>query len=301
MQRSCLLSHPLPLSSHLPVPCSLEFSLDDYCTLQLARSLNTSSPSLIADFSRTSQFWRNQWYSKVRFFCYRTADNFFPACDKSDWPEVALDPWNAPYTEGDAWHWRWAVPQDVPALLSYGFSNNRTLFVQELAEFLQGTWQMNSTLLRNPWMWSGNEPDIHAPFLFNYAAAPRLTQKWTRLLQHYRYSSKPDGIPGNDDYGALSAWYVLATMGLYPQPCSGRYMVGSPLFRSVTVSAGGTATVLQISATNNLASATPYVKSVSINGSATPLPEDGFFVDSSCWTKRSGGAPCRLDFVMESS
>ena len=60
-------------------------------------------------------------------------------------------------------------------------------------------------LARSP-DWAGNEPDIFAAYLFAWAGRIDLTQKWVRTLIDTRFSSKPSGVPGNDDYGTMSWW-----------------------------------------------------------------------------------------------
>jgi hypothetical protein len=88
--------------------------------------------------------------------------------------------------------------------------------------------------------WAGNEPDILAPWLFVFGGCPHHTQYWTRWLVEHKYSSKPDGIPGNDDYGTMSAWLVFATLGLYPLSGAPFYIIGSP---SLKVRCGSVAAV----------------------------------------------------------
>jgi putative alpha-1,2-mannosidase len=75
----------------------------------------------------------------------------------------------------------------------------------------------------DPFYWAGNEPDIFAPYLFSFSGRPDLTQKWTRWLLKNKYSILPDGIPGNDDYGTMSAWVIWSSIGLYP-------LAGSPTY-----------------------------------------------------------------------
>ena len=61
-----------------------------------------------------------------------------------------------------------------------------------------------------------NEPVHHVPFLFNRIGSPWLTQKWTRHICRNAYHDAVDGLVGNDDVGQMSAWYVLASIGLHP-------------------------------------------------------------------------------------
>ena len=96
-----------------------------------------------------------------------------------------------------------------------------------------------------PYYWHGNQPDIHAAYLFNDAARPDLTQKWVRWILENKYGEGYDGLDGNDDAGTLSAWYVLSALGFYPVAGTDRYQLGAPLFETAEVKlAGGTLKIL---------------------------------------------------------
>ena len=72
-----------------------------------------------------------------------------------------------------------------------------------------------------------NEPDIAYPYLFSYFQGEewRTQREVRRLLDRY-FTTAPDGIPGNDDTGTMSAWAVFSMMGLYPD-CPGEpYLYG---------------------------------------------------------------------------
>lgn len=84
----------------------------------------------------------------------------------------------------------------------------------------------------------GNEPAHHAPWLFNSAGAPWLTQRAVDAVQRL-YTADANGLPGNDDVGQTSAWLVWATLGIYPvDPCGGSYELSRPLFSDLEVSLG---------------------------------------------------------------
>ena len=68
----------------------------------------------------------------------------------------------------------------------------------------------------DPYLWAGNEPDFLVPWLYNYIGQPWKTQELVDKVRGTLFSPTPDGEPGNDDLGAMSAWYVWAAMGLYP-------------------------------------------------------------------------------------
>ena len=48
--------------------------------------------------------------------------------------------------------------------------------------------------------------------------------------------NKPNGLPGNDDAGTLSAWAVFSMMGFYPD-CPGEpfYTLTTPAFDKITI------------------------------------------------------------------
>lgn len=85
-----------------------------------------------------------------------------------------------------------------------------------------------SNVLPDVGYWAGNEPDILAPWLFVFGGCPHYTQYWTRWLVDHKYTAEPSGIPGNDDYGTMSAWLVFASLGIYPLSGAPFYIVGSP-------------------------------------------------------------------------
>lgn len=76
-----------------------------------------------------------------------------------------------------------------------------------------------------------NEPGIHAPWLYNALGQPWKTQATVRQILDTVYGTGPAGLPGNDDLGTMSAWYVFSALGLYPQtPGSATMLLGTPLF-----------------------------------------------------------------------
>ena len=95
--------------------------------------------------------------------------------------------------------WRWFVPQDINGLID--LFGDKQYFVEQLNEFFSRSKDDITNALPNPYYWAGNEPDILAVWLFNYADRPDLTQQYSRYLLDAQYTSQPNGLPGNDDYG----------------------------------------------------------------------------------------------------
>ncbi|MDE6278470.1 MAG: glycoside hydrolase family 92 protein, partial [Paramuribaculum sp.] len=86
----------------------------------------------------------------------------------------------------------------------------------------------------------GNEPSHHVAYLYNYAGQPAKGAKIVRRVVDELYDAAPDGLCGNEDVGQMSAWYVLSSAGLYQvEPAGGRFVIGSPVFDSVSISLPG--------------------------------------------------------------
>ncbi len=134
----------------------------------------------------------------------------------------------------------------------------------------------------------GNEPSHHIPYLFNWTAEPWKTQQVVDHILDDMYFAAPEGVIGNEDVGAMSAWYVMSALGFYQvNAAEPIYTVGRPLFdKAVIPVKGGTFTIT----TENNADDNMYIKSVTINGKAL---DNGFFFDHSEF--KPGG---ELHFVM---
>jgi len=97
----------------------------------------------------------------------------------------------------------------------------------------------------------GNQPIQHMPYLYNYAGEPWKTQFHVRNIMNKLYTPLPDGLCGDEDNGQTSAWYVFSAMGMYPvAPGTNQYVLGSPLFKKITLQTGKDKTFV-ISAPNN--------------------------------------------------
>jgi predicted alpha-1,2-mannosidase len=103
------------------------------------------------------------------------------------------------------------------------------------------------------------------PYLYNYAGQPWKSQLHVREVMDKLYHATPDGYCGDEDNGQTSAWYVFSAMGFYPVcPATDEYVIGSPLFKKVTVSLeNGKQIVLNAAnnSTDNL-----YIQGINFNG-----------------------------------
>ncbi|MBV9852209.1 MAG: GH92 family glycosyl hydrolase [Armatimonadetes bacterium] len=210
-------------------------------------------------------------YLSKRALNYR---NLFDPDTKFLRPRLLNGQWQAPfdpaqehgYVEGSAWHYRWLAPQDVAGLIR--LMGGDDAFNAEMDKFFSYPHPVWDDHYYNPY----NETDLEAPFLYDFSGVPWKTQARVRELQADAYKITPDGIPGNDDCGTMSSWYVLSAMGLYAVD-AGRpfYELCSPLFPKVALHlsrpyAGRAFTVSAPAASDE----NQYVQSARLNSAALP-------------------------------
>ena len=109
----------------------------------------------------------------------------------------------------------------------------RDHFNERMTEFFNYPAPGWYTQYYNPY----NETDLQAPFVFNFSGQPWKAQRVVRRVLHENYIDAPDGVPGNDDCGAMSSWAVLSMMGIYESvdPASLAYELVGPTFPKVVV------------------------------------------------------------------
>jgi len=128
------------------------------------------------------------------------------------------------FHEGTAWQYAFGVPHDIKGMIKlYG---GKRQFIRTLQHvFDDDLFDM------------ANEPDMHYPFLFSYVKGEEWrTQTLVHRLINTYFKNTPDGIPGNDDCGTMSAWVAFSMMGIYPV-CPGdmNYTISTPVFDKVTI------------------------------------------------------------------
>jgi len=179
------------------------------------------------------------------------------------------------YTESDAWHATFNVMQEVQGLIDL-FGGDEPFIAK-----LDALFAAPSDILESPPDISGmvgqdaqgNEPSNHIPYLYNFAGAPWKTQERARQIARL-YNNKPEGIPGNDDCGQISKWFVFAALGFYPvNAVTGVYVLGSPLVNRAALRNPASGTRFTVVAENN-SDQNVYVQSVELNG--VPLTRSWF-------------------------
>ncbi|MEC3997758.1 lectin [Actinacidiphila sp. DG2A-62] len=231
-----------------PVATTLEYDTADFAVSALAGALgDTANQQKFAD---RAQDWRNVLDPASGFVQPRNADG--------SWVN-GFDPTSGDdMVEADSWIYTGMIPFDVAGL----------------AQAKGGNAAMNDyldTVLRsytgdNGYAWVGNEPSIELPWEYDYTGQPYKTQGTVRSIQDSIWANKPSGLAdGNDDLGAMSAWYVWSALGMFPMtPGTSDLALGSPVFTQavITLPSGKTLTINGNGAADNA----PYVQSAAWNG-----------------------------------
>lgn len=214
---------------------TLEYALDDFAVAQVAASsghLKTSQ--LLLSLSGN---WRNTFDTQDGYIQPRSTGGAFPSQPPAQIPSGDIA--QPGFDEGNAAQYTWLVPQDVEGLISaLGGDSTANARLDAFFEHLNAGSQL-------PYYWAGNEPDLEAPFLYDYTGAPWKTQAITRAILTKEYSLTPGGIPGNDDLGELSSWAVWAALGMYPEtPGLPIVALSSPSFPDIAIHSGSGHTLL---------------------------------------------------------
>ncbi|MFI5935139.1 GH92 family glycosyl hydrolase [Actinoplanes sp. NPDC051494] len=171
------------------------------------------------------------------------------------------------FVEGSSAQYTWMVYSDVTTL-AQKMGGNATA-IERLDSFFRkpdGTFDLSATTATK--YDATNEPDIQTPYLYNYLGSAYKTQETVRAVIDQKWSNGTGGIPGNDDAGTMSAWYVFSALGLYPTvPTRAELALTSPLFpRAVVHLAGGKDLTIEAPASGTDAI---YVQKLTVNGKST--------------------------------
>jgi len=244
---------------------TLEFAYDDWCVSKLAVVVGEGADA--RTLKDRSQNYRNIFDSYIGFVRGRQADGqwvtpYNPQSlghDKAKWRD---------YTETNGWQATFLNQHDI---YNYArlFGGEKAFEAKLDALFSEAPDPTQESLADITGLVGqyahGNEPSHHVAYLYAYTGAPWKTQVRVRDLMTTMYRAQPDGLEGNEDCGAMSAWYLMSALGLYAvDPVSAVYVFGSPLVKRAEI-AMGQGHRLVIDAPGNSAE-NIYVQSVHWNG-----------------------------------
>jgi len=253
---------PFDISNH-SVSKTLEYSYDDWCLAQMAKSLGYDDD--YQAFLKSSTSFKNIYDAKLGLMRGKST--------KGTWRE-SLNPFDiinhrqaGDYAGASALQNTWFVPHDIPGLIDLMEGKESTI---EKLDFFFNPKNLSRILAEDVAGFvgqyaQGNEPDHHAAYIYTYVGQPWKTQAILRWILTRLYTNSASGLTGNDDAGQMSAWYIFNVLGFYPvNPCGGIYVIGSPWIKNATINLdnGNKFQIL----TENQSMDNKYIQSVSLNG-----------------------------------
>lgn len=233
---------------------TVEYAFNDYCIAQVAKGLGKTH---IADrYMERSHNWKNLWRSDYEYDGMRgfimPKDVNGQWLDSVPWgfrnPHSSLTPLSAPSTSHFSipytpttkvapWYVPWwstffyeatseeyslSIPHDVEGLIEA--CGGPDTFYRRLNNFFEKDYYNVQ-----------NEPSFLTPCLYHWLGMPNKSTRRIHQIIHQYYSDAPDGLPGNDDSGAMSSWLAFHMMGLYPNAGTDYYLLNVPILRAYTM------------------------------------------------------------------
>jgi predicted alpha-1,2-mannosidase len=207
-----------------PASKTMEYAADDFEVAEMAQALHHQAD--YAKYIDRSRYWENLWDQDA------VADGFRGFI----WPRHRDGAWKTPFNalesgswggdnfyEGNSWTYSTFVPQDVAELIRR--CGGPEVFVKRLDAFfaVPGRYDV------------GNEPGFLSPYLYAWAGRQDRTADQIRSILASSYHAGRKGLPGNDDSGAMSSWYVFGKMGFFPNAGQDVYIIGSPAFAETAI------------------------------------------------------------------
>jgi predicted alpha-1,2-mannosidase len=239
---------------------TVEYAYDDFAIAEVACGLHHSAEARL--FAGRANNWQNLWDKNLSaegfkgFLRPRNTDGSWAAPDlevRGTWPDF--------FYEGDLWTYSLYAPQDVRRLIEMAGGNK--IFVQRLDNiFYRQHFDVT------------NEPGFLIPVLYNWAGRPDHTADVISSLLEKAFTDQRSGIPGNDDSGAMSSWFIFNSLGFYPNAGQDIYLIGTPSFPEADVLLSGGKTLRIVAKNLDSEHINHYVQSASLNG--TPLNQSWF-------------------------
>lgn len=243
-----------------PIAHTLDLAYAHHCTAQVARALNDKH--LADDLERRSRQWVN-----------------------------AFDPGtgllrDSEFYEGGKWNYSFRLLHDMAARIA--LAGGDAAFIDKLDRFFgfgaapvtqpgrrPSPSEMAAGFALNRFEGLNNEPDMEAPWAYHYAGRPDRTARVVQSALTWQFGTGPGGLPGNDDSGGLSSWYVWASLGLFPVAGQSLFLVNAPAFERAVLRAGDAEFVIETSGHRETPigvdgldrdPAPQYVQSATLNG-----------------------------------
>ena len=208
---------------------TMEYANCDYAIATLARGLKEKE--IAQKYMERSRNWQNLWNPDVESLGFKGfvwprysdgswwSENDYSVFQGGTWPDFVY--------ESFSWELSFYVPHDVNALIEK--CGGKEPFTRRLDTYFSHEkwdqrWYMGLFQI-------SNEPGFLTPTLYNYVGRPDKTAEVVRKTLKERYNTTKEGIPGNDDSGSMSSWYVFHALGFYPNTGQNLYLISVPYSR----------------------------------------------------------------------
>ena len=202
---------------------TMEYAQNDFSIAEMAAGLGRTNDA--AKYFKRAGQWQNLWdknYSEGGFTGF-IRPRYRDGAWKQDFTAMQGCSWNGDsFYEANSWTYSFYVPHDVAGLIAK--MGGHDVFVKRLDAFFDVPGRFDV----------GDEPFFLTPYLYTWAGRYDRTVERVHDILTKSFSPKPGGLPGNDDSGAMSAWYACGALGLYPNAGQAVYLLGSPIFPAAT-------------------------------------------------------------------
>ncbi|MFI1995493.1 GH92 family glycosyl hydrolase [Actinoplanes sp. NPDC020271] len=254
----------------------LEYAIDDFAVAQLASRLGDSSSSEF--FMGRAQNWMNVFDPVTRHIRPRERTGFDRTTDLRVREDTSG---RGQFNQSTGYQYGWMVPQNLSTLIARrgGVAAATAQLDTLMAQLDAGAYTQTGNYL-------SNQVAFNTPWVYNWLQRPASTSDVLHRAVSEMYDTTPSGLPGNDDQGSLSSWYVFAQLGFYPAIYgTGDLVISGPMFSKVKIDPIGGGHSIKIKTKGN----GRYVASLRVNGHG----QTASWLDASF--ARHGGT---LDFTM---
>lgn len=260
----------LPQDKHgWSVTVTLEYAFDDWCIAQVAKKMGKMDE--YDQYMKRAMSYKALFDKETGFMRAKDSTGKFIEPFDPLWSEHGFE---GQYIEGTAWQHSFFVPHDVNGFADlFGGKDKLVNKIDELfasPSILHGTNTSEDVSGLIGQYAHGNEPSHHIIYMYTALGHPEKAAEKIKLVTDSLYKTGPEGLPGNEDCGQMSAWFIFSALGFYPMnPTSGVYMFGLPLVENAKIKlpGGKTFEVLTRSKTGRRNT----IEKASLNGKTIPI------------------------------
>ena len=221
------------------VNLTLDAAYFDYCLAVVAEKLGFND-------KKNMYLERSKRYANL----FDKTCGFMRAKDsKGNFRDEEFNPisWGGDYTEASAWQTSFAVQHDIEGLAELHGGKENLLkkldkFFATKPEYLVGGYgfEIHEMTEMSDDNWGqcaiSNQPSFHIPFMYAYLGEQKKANFWLQHILEEGFSANDDGFPGDEDNGSTAAWYVFATLGIYPIcPGKAEYTVTKQFAKNIKI------------------------------------------------------------------